>query len=170
MRTIKTVHFVATFTVGLFAGLLYTFAQGVLPTLEQLDARSYATVEQGLVRNLDAFPTGVITVATIAMLAPLYPLIRLRRRRESAYWRLTLLAWLLFFFGVGLFTIVLNVPINNYVLSWDPANPPADWGEARARWGMLNSIRTPINLASFGLLLWAAYELPRLEGAERSLP
>jgi uncharacterized membrane protein len=166
MRTEKTVHWVAMFTVGLFAGLLYTFAQGVLPTLDQLDARAYAMVERGLVTNLDAFPTGVIGVATIAMLAPLYPLIRFWRRRDSAYWRLTLLAWLLFFFGVGLFTIVLNVPINNYVLSWDPANPPADWAEARSRWAMLNSIRTPINLISFGLLLWAAYELPRLEQSD----
>lgn len=59
--------------------------------------------------NLDAFPTGVITVTTVAMLAPLYPLIGLWRARSSAYWRLTLLGWLLCFVGVGLFTIVLNV-------------------------------------------------------------
>jgi uncharacterized membrane protein len=161
MRAIRITHFLATYTVGLFAGLLYTFAQGVLPILNQLDASSYATVEQGLVRNLDAFPTGVITVATLAMLLPLYPLIRLWQHRNSAFWRLTLLGWLLFFFGVGLFTIVLNVPINNYVLTWDANNPPSDWEQARATWSTLNSIRTPINLISFGLLLWAAFELPR---------
>jgi uncharacterized membrane protein len=163
MRAIRIVHFVATFTVGLFAGLLYTFAQGVLPTLDTLDATSYTIVEQGLVTNLDAFPTGVIVVATIAMLTPLYLLIRLWPQRASSYWRLTLLGWLLFFFGVGLFTIVLNVPINNYVKTWDPANPPADWEQARASWAMLNSIRTPINLVSFGLLLWASFALPEAE-------
>jgi uncharacterized membrane protein len=161
MRAIKLVHLIATFTIGLFAGLLYTFAQGVIPTLNTLDASSYATVEQGLILALDGFPTGVIVVATIAMLTPLYPLIRLWPQRNTRYWRLTLIAWLLFFFGVGLFTIVLNVPINNYVKTWDAAAPPADWQQARDSWNMLNAIRTPLNYISFLLLIWAAFELPK---------
>lgn len=163
MRAIKIVHLIATFGIGLFAGLLYAFAQGVIPTLTTLTAEQYTLVEQGLIANLDAFPTGVIVVASISMLAPLYPLVRLWPQRSSSYWRLTLAAWLLFFFGVGLFTIVLNVPINNEVLRWDPAAPPADWQAARDQWNVLNSIRTPINYLSFLLLIWAAYELPKLE-------
>jgi uncharacterized membrane protein len=163
MRAVKIAHLVSTFGVGLFAGLLYTFAQGVLPTLNRLDGATYTIVEQGLITNLDAFPTGVITIATIAMLLPLYPLIRLWPLRRSSFWRLTLIAWLLFFFGVGLFTILLNVPINNYVKTWNAASPPADWEQARATWGMLNSIRTPMNLLSFALLVWASFDLHHLD-------
>ncbi len=163
MRSIKIIHLISTFCVGLFAGLLYAFAQGVLPTLNTLGASAYATVERGLIINLDAFPTGVIAVATIAMLLPLYPLIRLWRHTGSAYWRLTFLGWLLFFFGVSLFTIILNVPINELVKSWDPANPPADWQKARDQWALLNAIRTPINLLSFALLILAGFELHTVE-------
>lgn len=161
MRSIRIVHLLFTFGIGLFAGLLYTFEQGVIPTLNTLDALEYTKVEQGLIRALDAFPTGVIVVANLSMLLPLYPLARLWRERRTAYWRLTALGWALFFFGVGIFTIVLNVPINNAVLTWDPAAPPADWETARNTWNTLNAIRTPINYLSFLCMIWAAFELPR---------
>ncbi len=160
MKSIRIAHLACTFGIGLFAGLLYTFQQGVIPTLNTLTATEYARVEQGLIRALDAFPTGVIVVATLSMLLPLYPMIRLWNQRNSRYWQLTLLGWALFFFGVGVFTIVLNVPINNYVLTWDPAAPPADWEAARSNWNMLNAIRTPVNYLSFGFMIWAAFEAP----------
>lgn len=160
MRSIRIVHTLFTFGIGLFAGLLYTFEQGVIPVLATLSAAEYTKVEQGLIRALDAFPTGVIVVASLSMLLPLYPLVRLWKERHTAYWRLTALGWTLFFFGVGVFTIVLNVPINNAVLSWDPAAPPADWESARTTWNSLNAIRTPINYLSFLLMIWAAFEAP----------
>jgi len=161
MRSIRIVHLLFTFGIGLFAGLLYTFEQGVIPTLMTLNALEYTKVEQGLIRSLDAFPTGVIVVATLSMLLPLYPLVRLWGERRTAYWRLTALGWALFFFGVGIFTIVLNVPINNTVLTWDPAAPPADWETARNTWNTLNAIRTPINYLSFLCMIWAAFEMPK---------
>lgn len=157
MLSIRIIHLIFTFAIGLFAGLLYTFEQGVIPTLATLNATEYARIEQSLIRALDAFPTGVIVVANLAMWLPLYPLVRLWSQRHTAYWRLTALGWALFFFGVGVFTIVLNVPINNTVLAWDPAVPPADWAQARDAWNQLNAIRTPINYVSFGLLIWAAF-------------
>lgn len=162
MRSIRIVHLLFTFCIGLFAGLLYTFEQGVIPTLNTLNALEYAKVEQSLIRSLDAFPTGVIVVANLAMLLPLYPLVRLWKERRTAYWRLTALGWALFFFGVGIFTIALNVPINNTVLTWDPASPPPDWETARSAWNTLNAIRTPINYLSFLSMIWAAFELPKI--------
>lgn len=161
MRSIRLVHLLFTFGIGLFAGLLYTFEQGVIPTLNTLNAPEYAKVEQTLIRSLDAFPTGVIVVASLSMLLPLYPLVRLWGERRTAYWRLTALGWALFFFGVGIFTIALNVPINNTVLTWDPAAPPADWETARSAWNTLNAIRTPINYLSFLCMICAAFELPK---------
>ncbi|PWH13110.1 MAG: DUF1772 domain-containing protein [Anaerolineae bacterium] len=161
MKSVRIAHLIYTFGIGLFAGLLYTFEQGVIPTLMTLNAIEYTKVEQGLIRFLDAFPTGVIVVANLAMLLPLYPLARLWKERHTAYWRLTALGWALFFFGVGVFTIVLNVPINNMVLSWDPSAPPADWENARNIWNSLNAIRTPINYVSFLLMIWACFEIPK---------
>ncbi|GAB4554056.1 MAG: DUF1772 domain-containing protein [Anaerolineales bacterium] len=161
MKSIRIVHLIYTFAIGLFAGLLYTFEQGVIPMLMTLNAAEYTQVEQVLIRSLDAFPTGVIVVANMAMLLPLYPLIRLWKERHTAYWRWTAAGWALFFFGVGIFTIVLNVPINNAVLTWNPSAPPADWESARNTWNTLNAIRTPINYVSFLLMIWACFEVPK---------
>lgn len=161
MRSIRIVHLLYTFGIGLFAGLLYTFEQGVIPTMNTLSAIEYTKVQQSLIRSLDAFPTGVIVVANLAMFLPLYPLVRLWKQRRTTYWRLTALGWVLFFVGVGVFTITLNVPINNAVLGWDPDAPPADWASARNTWNTLNSIRTPLNYLSFLLMIWASFEMPR---------
>ncbi len=169
MPDVRIEHLLATFGIGLFAGLLYTFEQGVIPVLTSLDATGYATVQQGLIRALDAFPTGVIVVASLSMVLPLYPLVRLWRARRTAYWWLTAAGWLVFLLGVGIFTIALNVPINTAVLAWDPAAPPADWESARSTWNGLNAIRTPLNYVAFLLLIWAAFTLHRAEAVRRAV-
>lgn len=92
MKSIRIVYLISTFAIGLFAGLLYTFEQvGGIPTLMTLNATEYARFEQGLIRSLDAFPTGVIVIANLAMLLLLYPLVRLWQQRNTAYWRFTAL-------------------------------------------------------------------------------
>jgi uncharacterized membrane protein len=162
------VHLIYTFGTGLFAGLLYAFAQGVVPMLNTLNGSEYAKVEQGLIAGLDAFPTGVIVVATISMLLPLYTLIKLRKQRYTKFWKLTFWGWLLFFFGVSVFTIVFNVPINEYVKTWNLSSPPADWETARQSWHTLNNIRTPINLVSFILFIWATFSLNEIGNTKSS--
>ena len=163
MRIIKTTHAISTFGTGLFAGLLYTFQQSVIPTLLGLSGPDYTRVEQGLTVHLDAFPTGVIVVGTVAMLLPLYPLVRLFTKRKTAYWKLTFLGWFLFCFGVTIFTIVFNVPLNEYIMTWNVARPPADWEQVRQTWNVLNMIRTPLNLISFMLLIWASFHIGEVE-------
>ena len=163
MDKVKLSHVIYTFGTGLFAGLLYAFQQGVIPMLNTLTGPEYAKVEQGLISNLDAFPAGVIVVATISMLLPLYPLIKLWGQRQTTFWKLTFVGWLLFCFGVSIFTIVLNVPINQYVQSWDVAHPPADWMVARDNWNSLNVVRTPLNFISFLLFIAAAFHYDELK-------
>jgi uncharacterized membrane protein len=160
---IKVSHVIYTFGVGLFGGLLYAFQQGVIPTLLTLTPQEYTKVEQGLIVNLDAFPTGVIVIASISMLLPLFPLIALRKHWRTSFWRLTFVGWILFFFGVSLFTILLNVPINEYVKTWSAAAPPADWQSARDNWNRLNVIRTPINYVALICFILAGMRMHQLE-------
>jgi len=148
MRGIKIAHVVYTFGTALFAGLLYTFEQGVIPSLKQLSGPEYVKVEQMLIRALDGRPVSVIVVATLSMLLPLYPLIALRKERATPFWRWTMVGWVLFCFGVSVYTIVLNVPVNNAVLAMDAAHPPDTWLAMRDKWNLLNFIRTPINYLS----------------------
>jgi len=146
-RTVTQIAlFVSAICTGLFAGLLWTFMVAVNPMAATLDGPTYAGVWQTLIETTDR---GIPPVLLGAVVGPIIALVALRRQYRSRTFLLTLIAFLLFAFGVMVFTITLNVPINNYVLSWSPAAPPADWAQARARWDTLNTIRTPISIVSF---------------------
>ena len=46
-----------------------------------------------------------------------------------------------------------HFPINDQILRWDPARPPADWTSVQARWSALHLGRTISGTASFALYL-----------------
>ena len=144
------------------------FELAVIPMLNTLSASDYTRIEQLLIKFIDTNFMNAIVIASIAMLLPLYPIIKLRKQRQTKYWQFTLLGWLLFFFGVGLFTILLNAPINEYVKTWSIENPPTDWIEARDRWNLLNHIRTPINYVSLVMLLFAGFYIHDVEESQET--
>lgn len=153
--TIVRIALLASATAtGLFAGLLWTFAVGVDPMYATLDGPTYTRVQQTMIGTIDS---SIFPVVAITALGPLVALVALAVRRQwrSPAFALTLTAFLLYTIGVTLLTVVLNVPINNYVLSWASDAPPADWAQARDRWDQLNAIRTPISIVAFVLYLLA---------------
>jgi hypothetical protein len=46
-----------------------------------------------------------------------------------------------------------HFPINDQVLGWNPASPPADWTRMQAKWSALHLGRTVAAVGGFGLLL-----------------
>ncbi len=139
---------------GLFAGLLWTFAVGVNPLYATLDGPTYASIQQKMIGTIDAgIPPVLILTAVAPLVAPIT--LGVTRQWRTPVFALTLSAFLLYMLGVMVFTVVLNVPINNVILSWDPAAPPADWAQARDEWDRLNAIRTPISVLAFVLYLAA---------------
>ena len=142
----------AALGTGMFAGLLFTFMIGVEPMQAAFDAANYTASRQQLIRLIDA---GIPYILIPATLGPIIVLVGLRKQVRSPLFILTALAFLIFILGVMAYTILLNVPINNYVLTWDLSAPPADWMQARANWEALNTPRTFISIASFTLYLIA---------------
>lgn len=155
---------VTTVATGLFAGLIWTFAVAIDRAEERLDAVQYATWRQFLIVDLDR---GILPVLVLTALAPVVALVALRHRRTSTAWRLAALSFAVYLVGVMAYTILLNVPINNAMLAWDAANPPADWAELRDRWDLLNTIRTFVTIAAFVGYLVALLALVRDRARER---
>jgi uncharacterized membrane protein len=54
-----------------------------------------------------------------------------------------------------LITVLIEVPINNQVITWTPANTPSNWKELLNRWQFYNVIRVVTALASFGFFVAA---------------
>ncbi|HWY78579.1 MAG TPA: DUF1772 domain-containing protein [Verrucomicrobiae bacterium] len=62
------------------------------------------------------------------------------------------------------YTILLPVPINNQVASWQPDSLPANWRELRRRWDMLHAIRVGCLVVALVLMV-AACVIPDPQGS-----
>jgi hypothetical protein len=58
--------------------------------------------------------------------------------------------------GDMLVTVLVNVPINGEVQSWQPDAPPAEWKRLRDRWERFHSIRTLLIVSGFALFAASA--------------
>lgn len=160
MNATKIALIVGAFFTGIFAGLMFTFSLVIQRMLVTLNANEYTRIMQQLIQGADNPPI-VPAIVMIALAAPLYALVKLRRHRDTAVFRLTLIGWLAFLIGAFLVTVGFNAPINNAIAGWQIQSPPADWMQVRDRWNSLNIIRTPLSILSFLFYLCAlAYPLP----------
>lgn len=55
-----------------------------------------------------------------------------------------------------LITLMINVPINDRIMTWNASSPPADWKQFRDRWWTWHVIRAAALLAALVLLLFGA--------------
>lgn len=53
--------------------------------------------------------------------------------------------------GDMLVTVLVNVPINGKVQSWQPDAPPEDWKLLRDRWERFHNIRALLSVLGFAL-------------------
>lgn len=74
----------------------------------------------------------------------------IRSRSNSPEFWLVALAGLIIIVAAAL-TLRVNTPINNQLMTWDPASPPANWQSIWARWEHVHTIRTILWLCAFAL-------------------
>jgi uncharacterized membrane protein len=63
----------------------------------------------------------------------------------------------------GLFTRFANQPINDIVMTWEIARPPANWTELRDQWWGFHKLRTFCGLIALVLITWASVHPRRIE-------
>ena len=63
----------------------------------------------------------------------------------------------------GLFTRFANQPINDTVMTWEIARPPANWTELRDQWWGFHKLRTFCGLIALVLITWASVHPRRME-------
>lgn len=120
---------------GLTAGVLYAVALSVVPAFRALPPQRYVEIHKLIGRRFDhVMPPMVLTwTALDVVLAVLTP---------DPAGRILFLTAAAAGCGVAAVSQLGNVPINRQVKSL-PAGPvPADWDDPRARWRVLNLIRT----------------------------
>jgi uncharacterized membrane protein len=161
--TVLLLHIFAAFWFGIMAGSFGTYSANVAQATGSYEGPLYAVVQSSLNRNVRhalffAFfflPPGWCALAL---------LVGWRQRASWSWWLLC--AAILYAIGVIIFTHQVNLPLNAYTESWDPANLPADWAQTRARWNAANAWRAAVSSLAFLMSLIAL----SLYAARRTTP
>ena len=135
---------------GLAAGVLVGTELGGFPLMAALPADRYVQAHAFFSTRYDPFMPAclVLTVLGDAVLAAV------TSGGPSALHALAGIAAL----GTVVISLTKNVPLNKWVRTVDPRNPPDDWQERRRRWGQWNRRRAvmvtlalALNCAALGL-------------------
>jgi uncharacterized membrane protein len=149
-RAIPAAMFVSLVIVGLVAGIFLATQLGQLRVQNTLDARDFTLVKHGFeVAVGKVMP--VLVIAAGVSIALLVFLIRSSGPRFIAV-VLAVILWA----GVIIATLVYNAPVNALAVEWNPEAPPANWEELRDQWHRGQTIRTPLAIAAFTAIAFAA--------------
>ena len=156
-------HALAVAAFGMMAGFFWTYSANVNLAMLTVDGATYATVQSAFNRHVRhalffALFFGPPPLAALALLAGW-------RQWRGGWFAALAMAGLLYLLGIVVFTAQVNLPLNHYTESWDPAALPADWAATRERWNAANLWRTVASAAAFALALaavaWRAATPPR---------
>ncbi|MGJ0223495.1 anthrone oxygenase family protein [Streptococcus pyogenes] len=128
------------------AGFFGTYSANVALATSTYEGALYAVVQSSLNRNVRH-----ALFFAFFFLPPIWCALTLMldwRRREAWGWWL-LVAGVLYAFAVILFTHQVNLPLNAYTESWDPANLPSDWARTRQQWNLANAWRSFASAVAF---------------------
>jgi uncharacterized membrane protein len=150
-RAIPAAMFVSLVVVGLVAGIFLATQLGQLRVQNTLDARDFTLVKHGF----EVAVGKVMPVLVIAAGLSIAPLVFLLRSSGPARFIAVVLA-LTLWACVIIATLVYNAPVNALAVEWNPEAPPANWEELRDQWHRGQTIRTPLAIAAFAAIAFAA--------------
>ena len=146
--TLSLVRFATIFAAALVAGGMFVIWIGYDPAT--LSPSTYVEQQQNAIRALNVLMP-VLGGATIllSLLAAL-----LHRNDRKAF--VLLMVACAFLIMSGLLTHFGNQPINDLVMAWEIARPPANWTELRDQWWGFHRLRTICGLIALVLITWAS--------------
>ncbi|MFI1399966.1 DUF1772 domain-containing protein [Streptomyces sp. NPDC020681] len=148
----------AIISTGLYAGFMLTFQTGIMPALAMLSDDQFVPAMR---RINEVVPRPLFLLIFFSIMA--FPAAALAvpvdGRTDTQRW--LIIAGLVCAVINHLITMAGNVPLNNALAASEKASPPPPDSEVRAafepRWNRLHLIRTLFTIASFALLVAAAF-------------
>lgn len=156
----------ATLATGLFAGLFYTFAVGVMTGLHRLDDRTFIGAMQQLNEGILngwflVIFLGAPVLAALATVLHLSP-----GNRYALPW---IVAGFVLAAAAVVITVAVNVPLNDALAAAGGPDQIADLAAVRASfetaWVRWNVVRAVTSTAAFGCFTWALVLYGRMSAA-----
>jgi len=137
----------AIISFGIMAGFFWTYSFNVNYAMLEVDGATYARMQSLFnvnVRHAMFFSF----FAGAGILSALAVILNVKHRQHPSFW-LLLLATLIYILGIIVFTKYVNLPLNYYTESWNPAQLPADWQSIRDQWNQANLLRVAFAFSAF---------------------
>jgi uncharacterized membrane protein len=132
---------------GVFWGTWFSLSR----TMYTLPQEIFVVTGKQIMQNV-ALGMSIMMPLGIAGLIVLLFMAGRRRKKAHFYW---LLSALVIFILVLVITLLIEVPIDNQIRTWTPANVPGDWQAIRDRWQFYHTDRTFLSLAGMACFLMA---------------
>lgn len=140
---------IATIFLGIMAGFFWTYSYNINLAMLEIDGATYAQMQSLLNENvrhpmffLFFFGSGALSLIAV--------ITNFSQRRSLSFIFITG-ACLIYIFGIIVFTRQVNLPLNYYTESWNPASLPADWELVRRQWNSANLTRVITSGTAFVL-------------------
>ena len=147
MNRLSITRVIAVCSSGIMAGLLFGDWLGPAFARSAMNVSSFIEFQQIVhINYLLTLPA----LSTLALAAPVLWLVMVRKRRESAEFRIVLAASIAIAIGFTI-TLVFNVPVNDQLETWNVAAPPANAREIWSKWEKAHVIRTVFWVLGFFL-------------------
>jgi uncharacterized membrane protein len=143
--------FASLVLVGLVAGIFLATQLGQVRVQNTLGARDFTLVKHDFEVALGKVMPVLVIAAGISIVALAF-LIYSSGLARFIVVVLALLLWA----GAIVATLVYNAPVNELAVQWSPDAPPANWEQLRDQWHRGQMIRTPLALAVFAAISFAA--------------
>jgi uncharacterized membrane protein len=147
MTILKVVRIVAVLSSGLMAGILLGDLLGTASAREEMSASALVELQQ-IIHSQYVRVLPFLVLAAIGS-AGLW-LVFVRARSTSAELRLVAVA-LGAAIAAFVITIVVNMPINEQLMTWSATAPPADVREIWVRWERAHAVTDLLWLTAFSL-------------------
>jgi uncharacterized membrane protein len=147
MGFLTILRVVAVLSAGLMASIFLGHRAGVHYALPELSASSFVQLQQIIhVHYVRFMPPLVLT----ALLSSVLWLVLVRSQWRAAEF------WLVAASACGILVIVVatravNVPLNNQLMTWSIASPPANLQDVWAPWERVNTLRSVLATGALAL-------------------
>lgn len=144
-------RFASVIFTALIAGGTFVIWTGFDPA--PFSPATYIEQQQNAIRGLNVLMPVLGGLAIVSTLVCAWQ----QRKRRSVF--VLLIVGMVFLILGGLITRFGNQPINDIVMTWNAANPPASWTELRDQWWGLHRLRTICSLIALVLVTWSNVRL-----------
>ncbi|GLW65687.1 membrane protein [Actinomadura rubrobrunea] len=148
----------AAMSTGIVTGVLFVYANAVMPGLRRTDDRTFVGAFQSIDRAIVNPLFLTLFFGALVLIAASVALHLGAGSRAALPW---LVAALALYLAVVVITLAVNVPLNDGIKAAGDPDRIGDLAEVRrafdeARWAAWNLVRTLASTAAFGLLVTAA--------------